>query len=85
MRRRPTQNAQQAEESRKDTEEALKIVESEKTRALTAEGLARAEEEAGRKLLYTTDMRLAPFLWRDDRTTAEQAPRVAGETHSSEG
>ncbi len=66
------QNAQQAERSRKDTEKALKIVESEKTRALAAEGLARAEEEAGRKLLYTTDMRLAPFLWRDDRTTAEQ-------------
>ena len=32
----------------------------------------RAAEEAGRKLLYTTDMQLAPFLWRDDRTTAEQ-------------
>ena len=28
--------------------------------------------EAGRKLLYTTDMQLAPFLWHDDRTTAEQ-------------
>ncbi len=39
-------NAQQAEESRRDTEKALKIVESEKTRALTAEGLARTEEEA---------------------------------------
>ena len=65
-------NARQAEESRKDTEKALKIVESEKTRALTAEGLARTEEEAGRKLQYTTDMQLAPFLWKDDRTTAEQ-------------
>jgi WD40 repeat protein/tetratricopeptide (TPR) repeat protein len=66
------QNAQQAEQSRKDTEKALQIVESEKTKALAAEGLARAEEEKGRKLLYTTDMRLAPFVWRDDRTTAEQ-------------
>ena len=37
-----------------------------------AERLARAAEEEGRKLLYTTDMQLAPFVWRDDRTTAEQ-------------
>ena len=37
-----------------------------------AERLARTAEEAGRKLLYTTDMQLAPFVWRDDRTTAEQ-------------
>ena len=29
-------------------------------------------EEQGRKLLYTTDMQLAPFVWRDDRNTAEQ-------------
>ena len=50
----------QAEESRKDTEKALKIVESEKTRALTAEGLARIEEEAGRKLQYTTDIANLP-------------------------
>src|SRR5262249_18317602 len=33
---------------------------------------ARAAEEAGRKLLYATDMQLAPFVWRDDRSTAEQ-------------
>ena len=33
---------------------------------------ARAAEEEGRKLLYTTDMQLAPFVWSDDRTTAEQ-------------
>ena len=64
------QKAKQIADS--DTEKALEIVESEKTRALAAEGLARAEEEAGRKLQYTTDMQLAPFLWKDDRTTAEQ-------------
>ena len=34
---------------------------------------ARAAAETGRKLTdYTTDMRLAPFVWSDDRTTAEQ-------------
>ncbi len=66
------QNARQAEQSRKDTEKALRIVESEKAKALAAEALARDEEEAGRKLLYTTDMRLAPFVWRDDRSTAGQ-------------
>ncbi len=35
-------------------------------------GWLETAEEEGRKLLYTTDMRLAPFVWRDDRTTAEQ-------------
>lgn len=40
--------------------------------ARRAEQAARAAEEAGRKLLYTTDMRLAPFVWSDDRSTAEQ-------------
>ena len=33
---------------------------------------ATQAEEAGRKLLYTTDMRLAPFYWRDDRTSAQK-------------
>jgi WD40 repeat protein len=66
------QNARQAEQSRKDTEKALAVVESEKAKALAAEGLARAEEEKGRQLLYTTDMRLAPFVWKDGRATAEQ-------------
>ncbi len=47
-----------AETAREDTDKALKIVES--------------EQESGRKLQYTTDMQLAPFLWKDDRTTAEQ-------------
>ena len=88
--KKANQNAQQAELSRKDTEKALKIVESEKTRALAAEGLARSEEEAGRKLLYTTDMQLAPFLWRDDRTTAEQlrvllAKHIPSERMKDEG
>ncbi len=32
----------------------------------------REAEEQGRKLLYTTDMQLAPFVWHDDRNTAEQ-------------
>ncbi len=33
---------------------------------------ARAAEEQGRKLLYATDMQLAPFMWKDDRSTADQ-------------
>jgi eukaryotic-like serine/threonine-protein kinase len=33
---------------------------------------ARAAEQKGRRLLYTTDMQLAPFVWKDDRSTAEQ-------------
>ena len=46
-------------------------VESQKREAQERVKAEEAEEE-GRKLLYTTDMRLAPFVWRDDRTTAEQ-------------
>src|SRR5262245_59819159 len=78
------QNADHAEQSQLDTEKALKVVESEKGRALAAEGLARSEEEKGRKLLYTTDMRLAPFVWKDDRSTAEQL-RVLLAKHIPEG
>jgi eukaryotic-like serine/threonine-protein kinase len=68
-----------AEQSQKETANALAFVESQKaeverslTKAEKAEQVARAAEEADRKLLYVTDMRLAPFLWRDDPTTAEQ-------------
>ncbi|MGO9357424.1 MAG: hypothetical protein ACLP1D_07080, partial [Xanthobacteraceae bacterium] len=65
-------NAKRAEQSQKETASALAVVESQKAKAEAAERLARTAEEAGRKLLYTTDMRLAPFVWRDGRTTAEQ-------------
>ncbi len=74
-----TQNAVRAEESRKETAKVLAVVESQKneiqsslTKAQEAEEAAKAAEEAGRRLLYTTDLKLAPFVWRDDRTTAEQ-------------
>ena len=43
----------------------------ERAKAETAERSARAAEEAGRKLLYTTDMQLVPFIWNDP-----QAPLV---------
>jgi hypothetical protein len=66
------ENANRAEQSRQATAEALTSAESEKAKAQLAERSARAAEETGRKLLYTTDMKLAPFLWRDGRTTAEQ-------------
>jgi WD40 repeat protein len=66
------QNAQRAEQSQKDTADALTVVESQKAKSEAAERIARDAEEAGRKLLYTTDMRLVPFVWRDDRTTVEQ-------------
>ncbi len=41
-------------------------------KAEAAERAARAAEEDGRKLLYTTDMRLAAFLWSNESTAAEQ-------------
>jgi hypothetical protein len=72
-------NAQRAEQSQQETAQSLTQVESQKaavesslTKAEKAEQVARTAEEKGRKLLYTTDMQLAPFLWRDGRTTAEQ-------------
>src|SRR5207302_9214836 len=61
-----------AEDAALDTQNALTQVGTSLTKAEKAEQVARAAEAAGRKLLYTTDMRLAPFVWRDDRTTAEQ-------------
>jgi WD40 repeat protein len=71
--------AQRSVQSQKETASALAVVASQKaqvegslSKAEAAERLARTAEEAGRKLLYTTDMQLAPFVWRDDRTTAEQ-------------
>jgi WD40 repeat protein/tetratricopeptide (TPR) repeat protein len=73
------QNEEKARQSQQATASALVIVESQKkevdgslSKAEAAERLARAAEETGRKLLYTTDMRLAPFVWRDDRSTASQ-------------
>ncbi|OYV78836.1 MAG: hypothetical protein B7Z73_19415, partial [Planctomycetia bacterium 21-64-5] len=41
-------------------------------KARNAEQEARRAEEEGRRLLYTTDMRLAPFVWKDEGATAEQ-------------
>jgi len=65
-------NEQRAEQSQQETKEALNQVQSSLTKAEQAEQVARGAEETGRKLLYTTDLRLAPFVWRDDRTTAQQ-------------
>ena len=54
-----------AQESRSEKSKNANVL---KTPRKTAE----AAEEEGRKLLYATDMQLAPFVWRDDRTAAEQ-------------
>lgn len=85
------QNAKRADQSQQETARALALVATQKaqvegslSKAQSAERLARDEEEKGRKLLYTTDMRLAPFVWRDDRTTAEQL-RVLLAKHIPEG
>ncbi len=66
------QQQARAEAEEKATANALGIVASQKTEVEKSLSKAEAAEEAGRKLLYMTDMQLAPFLWRDDRTTAEQ-------------
>jgi len=58
---------------------ALAVVASQKaavegslSKAEAAERVARAAVEEGRQLQYTTDMQLAPFVWKDGQTTAEQ-------------
>src|SRR5207302_6616768 len=56
----------------KEAEKQTGIAETNAEDAKKQTGIARAAEEDGRKLQYTTDMQLAPFLWKDDRTTAEQ-------------
>ncbi len=60
--------AMRAEGERLAKQKALAAALAEKNAKETAE----AAQEAGRKLLYTTDMQLAPFLWCDDRTTVDQ-------------
>jgi len=79
-------NAEQAKQSQRETETALTQVKSQKaeleaqkaavqnslTKAEKSEQAARAAEEQGRRLLYATDMQLAPFIWNDPRATAAQ-------------
>lgn len=73
------QNAVQAEHAQRATAAALTDVEREKNnaelnlrKAEAAEAAARRAEDESRRLLYTTDMKLAPFVWKDDEATAEQ-------------
>jgi WD40 repeat protein/tetratricopeptide (TPR) repeat protein len=59
-------------QAQKATEQALTQVASQKAEVESSLTKAEKAEEAGRKLLYTTDMRLAPFIWGDDRTAAQK-------------
>ena len=60
--------ANRAAGERLATQKALAAAAAEKKAKETAE----AAEEAGRKLLYTTDMQLVPFIWNDPQATAAQ-------------
>jgi WD40 repeat protein/tetratricopeptide (TPR) repeat protein len=51
---------------------SLKKAEAAGDEARGAEKLARAAEESGRKLLYTTDMQLVPFMWKDPQAAVAQ-------------
>jgi WD40 repeat protein/serine/threonine protein kinase/tetratricopeptide (TPR) repeat protein len=78
--------ARSAADERRARQEAVDSQKREADQRIKAE----AAEETGRKLLYTTDMRLAPFVWRDDRTTAEQlrvllAKHIPNEKMKDEG
>ena len=65
-------NEAQARKSEEATASALAVVGSQKRAVESSLAKAEKAEEDGRKLLYTTDMRLAPFVWSDGRSTAEQ-------------
>jgi WD40 repeat protein len=66
------QNEEKAKESQQQTADALSVVASKKAEVESSLSKAEAAEEAGRKLLYTTDMQLAPFVWQDDQRTAKE-------------
>ena len=61
-----------AEDATQETRNALTTVAAQKAEVESSLTKAEQAEEAGRKLLYTTDMRLAPFVWGDDRTGAQK-------------
>src|SRR5205823_5965525 len=71
--------ATKAQKSERDTAEAQALVKSQKrevvaslAKAEAAGNEARAAEEQGRRLLYTTDMQLVPFIWKDPMATVAQ-------------
>ncbi len=72
-------SAEKAKRSERATAEALAKVASQKEqvessleKAEKAERVVRLSEEQGRRLLYATDMQLAPFIWNDSQATAAQ-------------
>jgi WD40 repeat protein/serine/threonine protein kinase/tetratricopeptide (TPR) repeat protein len=66
------QKEDNARQSQQVTAKALATVEESLSKTAAAERLARAAEGEGRKLLYTTDMQLVPFLWKDPLATVAQ-------------
>ncbi|MGO9915647.1 MAG: protein kinase domain-containing protein [Isosphaeraceae bacterium] len=77
-------------EERTKAEQAKQVAESSFAEAREAERLARAAEQQGRRLLYITDMQLAPFVWSDDRSTSDQlrillAKHIPSERMKDEG
>ena len=58
--------------AQKETADALTVAEAQKAKAEAAERISRAAEEESHKLLYTTDMQLVPFIWKDPTATASQ-------------
>ena len=64
------------------TEKALTQVGSQKAEVESSLNKATQAEEAGRKLLYTTDMRLAPFYLARRSDVGPETSQPAGETHS---
>ncbi len=65
-----------AEGAKGDAIEALAVVESQKAQVEDSLTKAEAAEEAGRKLLYATDMQLAPFVWDNQNATGTQLRKL---------
>ncbi|MGI9244297.1 MAG: protein kinase domain-containing protein, partial [Verrucomicrobiales bacterium] len=61
-----------ADRAKGEAVDALAVVESQKLQVESSLAKAEATEEAGRKLLYATDMQLAPFVWDNQSATGTQ-------------
>ena len=64
--------AEQRDAQRKTAEQAKAMALTAQQQAERDRNAAQDAEEAGRQLLYATDMQLAPLVWADDEATVPQ-------------
>ncbi len=65
-----------ADVAKGDAVKALAVVESQKEQVEDSLRKAEIAEERSRKLLYATDMQLAPFVWENENATGAQLRKL---------